>query len=136
MNRSHEHAGALLAKARDDRSMMATLMEAPSSPDWGIGFHAQQAVEKAMKAVLSERAVEYPRTHNLGELRELVQGAGLQGPPDGADLDVLTPYGAPLRYESGALESEEPLDRSWARGVVQRTLAWAEGLLGEAGKQP
>jgi hypothetical protein len=43
MNRSHEHAGALLAKARDDAGMMLTLMAAPDSPDWGVGFHAQQA---------------------------------------------------------------------------------------------
>ncbi len=136
MNRSHEYAEALLAKARDDAGMMRTLMDAPDCPDWGVGFHAQQAVEKAVKAVLSDRRVEFPRTHNLGKLTELVQGAGLQGPPDGADLDVLTPYGAPLRYESVAMQTEEPLDRFWAKGVVQRTLAWAEGLLAEAGKGP
>jgi HEPN domain-containing protein len=136
MNRSHEHAGTLLAKARDDAGMMRTLMAAPDSPDWGVGFHAQQAVEKAIKAVLSDRAVEYPRTHNLLLLVELVRSAGLQTPPDETELTRLTPYGAPLRYESGALESEEPLDRSWAKGVVQRVLAWAEGLLGEAGEKP
>lgn len=71
MNRSHEHAGTLLAKARDDAGMMRTLMAAPDSPDWGVGFHAQQAVEKAIKAVLSDRAVEYPRTHNLAPLMKL-----------------------------------------------------------------
>ena len=134
MNRSHEHAGALLAKARDDAGMMLTLMAAPDSPDWGVGFHAQQAVEKAIKAVLSDRAVEYPRTHNLALLMKLVRGAGLSSPPDEAEFASLTPYGAPLRYEADAdVGLEKGLDLVRTQGVVRRTLSWAEGLLVEAG---
>jgi HEPN domain-containing protein len=135
MNRSHEYAGILIARARDDRVMMGTLMNAPDSPDWGVGFHAQQAVEKAIKAVLSDRGVEYPRTHDLAGLAGLVRGEGVPGPPDEADLDLLTPYGAPLRYEPDAHpRSENALDRTWAAGVVQRTLAWAENLLRRPGE--
>ena len=33
--------------------------------DDAVGFHAQQAVEKAMKAVLVLEGVAFPRTHDL-----------------------------------------------------------------------
>lgn len=33
----------------------------------GASFHAQQSVEKALKALLTRRQVEFRRTHDLGE---------------------------------------------------------------------
>lgn len=135
MNRSREYARTLLRKARDDAWMLAQLIGKSEAPDWGLGFHAQQAVEKAIKAVLSDRGVEFPRTHDLAELTELARGAGVSEPPDGADLDLLTPYGAPVRYEVAAdVGLERGLDRNWATGVVQRTLSWAQDLLGTKGE--
>ena len=47
-----ELAGTLLRKARDDAGMARRLAGDPASPDWGIGFHIQQAVEKSLKSVL------------------------------------------------------------------------------------
>ena len=35
--------------------MLRRLAQDPNSPTWGLGFHAQQAVEKALKAVLTQR---------------------------------------------------------------------------------
>jgi len=35
-------------------------------------FFAQQSVEKVLKAVLISLQVEYPRLHNLDELRDLI----------------------------------------------------------------
>ena len=43
----------------------------------GRTFHAQQAVEKLLKAVLSHHGVTYGRTHDLGRLVELVESSGL-----------------------------------------------------------
>ncbi|MCK5272261.1 MAG: HEPN domain-containing protein [Sedimentisphaerales bacterium] len=54
MNRSHSHALALLQKARDDEYVLRCLINDPSAPLWAIGFHAQQAVEKALKAALAK----------------------------------------------------------------------------------
>ena len=48
-----------------DQYVMNRLVEDPSAPDEAIGFHAQQAVEKLIKAVLAHRAIEYRRTHQL-----------------------------------------------------------------------
>jgi HEPN domain-containing protein len=50
----------------------------------GVAFHAQQAAEKYLKAVLHGRAIYFPRTHDLQEL------VGLLDPPDSrlGDLDA------------------------------------------------
>ncbi len=63
MNRSRDYASALLKKAEEDHQAMALLMADASSADWIVGFHAKQAVEKAIKAVLTDEGVEYPLTH-------------------------------------------------------------------------
>ena len=61
-----------------------------------VGFHAQQAVEKAFKAVLAGCGVTFPFTHNIGLLMTLVEDAGSLAPPSLADADLLTPYGVAL----------------------------------------
>ena len=48
-----EAARRLFTKARDDRYIVARLADDPMAPAWAVGFHAQQAVEKALKAVLA-----------------------------------------------------------------------------------
>ena len=59
-----------LARARSDFDMMSVgLRFAPNARD-AIVFHAHQATEKLLKAVLVSRFVSPPRTHILGELLE------------------------------------------------------------------
>jgi HEPN domain-containing protein len=137
MQRPGEHARQLLRRAQDDAYMLRRLAQDPNSPTWGLGFHAQQAVEKALKAVLSQRGVEYPYTHNLAALVHLLNEAGLSTPQDAAEFARLTPFGAPLRYEAPvtATPAEMP-DRRWLQETVRRTLEWAEVLLGESGTKP
>ena len=132
MNRSHEHCNILLQKAHGDAQMLYSLKADPETPDWGLGFHAQQATEKAIKAVLTNRSIEYPRTHNLSLLVDLLRENGLGAPPDAEQLSVLTPFGAPLRYgdESKVDDEEVELDRSWLESCVKRTLEWAESTIG------
>jgi HEPN domain-containing protein len=129
MNRSHELAGQLLQKATEDARAMHRLMEDDLSADWIVGFHAQQAVEKAIKAVLSDKGIEHPFTHDIMRLLELLPSARIASPPDAGELPKLSPYGAILRYEK-APSTNEPLNRTWAKECVQRTLEWARKLLG------
>jgi len=37
-----------------------------------VGFHAQQAAEKFIKAFLVRHQIEFPKTHDIGLLRQLV----------------------------------------------------------------
>jgi HEPN domain-containing protein len=50
-------------------------------PDDLIGFHAQQALEKLLKAALSSAEVAPPRIHDLGELVADMAPAASSEPP-------------------------------------------------------
>jgi HEPN domain-containing protein len=131
MDRSHEFARALLTKARDDFHILQTLAHAPNSPRWGLGFHAQQAAEKALKAVLANRSIRYPRTHDLGALLGALERADVSPPPDADRLPWLTPFSVTLRYPGDDVEpsSDEGFDTAQLVLLVDRTLAWAEAAL-------
>jgi HEPN domain-containing protein len=42
---------------------------------WTASFHAQQAAEKALKALLTRHQIEFARTHSIGELLQLAEPA-------------------------------------------------------------
>jgi len=62
-------------------------------------FHAQQAVEKYLKAVLASDGVDIPRTHDVEELQLLC--AGLVASPDfsALPLEELSDYAVSVRYD-------------------------------------
>ncbi len=137
MNRSREYARGLLDKARGDQFALAQLVDLPEAPLWILGFHAQQAVEKAMKAALASRSIEYPLTHNLASLTALLQKNSLDLPPDTEQIPQLTPFGVAFRYDTEPEDEQSiPLDRNWAKNCVERTIAWAERLLGSEESAP
>ena len=91
MNSSTDYAAALLSKARDDGYVVRSMSVDASAPNWVIGFHAQQAVEKSLKSVLTRHEIEFPRTQNLTMLIELLRLHAITQPPDADDLACLTP---------------------------------------------
>ena len=125
MNSSTDYAVALLSKARDDGYVVRSMSADASAPNWVIGFHAQQAVEKALKSVLTRHEIEFPRTHNLSMLIELLRLHAIPLPPDADGLARLTPFSVALRYDDTAGEEDPPIQREWAVDVVSRTIAWA-----------
>jgi HEPN domain-containing protein len=64
----HEVAEALLAEARGDEAGLRVLVDHEDVPDHVAGFLAQQAIEKAIKAVLTARGTVYDRRHDLDYL--------------------------------------------------------------------
>jgi len=129
MNRCRDHAQALLVKARDDAGVVEAAAETARYADWIVGFHAQQAVEKAVKAVLAARNIEYPHTHNLRVLLTILADHQIELPSGADELPRLTPFSALLRYEAALATDPGALDRAWALARVHSVLAWAEGLL-------
>lgn len=55
--RSRDNAEVLLRKAKGDEFTVEKLIPDPASQDEIIGFHAQQAVEKLLKADLAHHAL-------------------------------------------------------------------------------
>lgn len=77
--------GDLLSLAGEDLASAEALDKAERVSDSPVGFHAQQAVEKALKAAIASRDLEFPFTHDLGVLMQLCEDAGLELPADLAD---------------------------------------------------
>lgn len=122
-----EYAELLLQKARGDLTVVRTLSGTASIDD-AIGFHAQQAVEKAVKAVLVIAGVEIPHTHDLERLLGLCRAANWDPPKSVSDSIWLTPWAVDFRYD----EPAEPLDATAALAVADATVAWTAGALDQA----
>jgi HEPN domain-containing protein len=60
-----------VAKAEEDLSVAAGLLRRKKVPANSICFHAQQAAEKLLKALLQEQAIPFGKTHDLEELLRL-----------------------------------------------------------------
>jgi HEPN domain-containing protein len=129
MRHSHEHAELLLHKARQDEFALEKLISDRASPDEIIGFHAQQAIEKTLKAVLTNSAIYYGRTHNLGVLLDLLRANDFSFPGEFEEVRRLTPFAVDFRYEDMPLVLRKPFDRFWARESVRKVRAWAESAL-------
>ena len=98
-----------MLKAAGDEAILARLIGDEEIPDDGLGFHAQQAVEKMVKAVLARHEVPYERTHNIAYLVRLLEEAEIPLPPNAEGLPELTPWAAEFRYDD---LPEAGLDRS------------------------
>ena len=119
-------ARLLMEKAAGDEKILLRLIDEDDIPDDGLGFHAQQAVEKRIKAVLAQNEVVYERTHNIAYLLKLLDDAGITKPAGAEDLPNLSPWAAELRY--GRTPEATP-DRGQMRTLVQQTKTWAETQL-------
>jgi HEPN domain len=122
-------AQLLMEKAAGDEKILFRLIDEDDIPDDGLGFHAQQAVEKMIKAVLAHNEVAYERTHNIAYLLKLLDSASIPKPDQAGDLPNLSPWAAELRY---ARRPEAVTDRAEMRSLVEHTKTWAEAQLATA----
>jgi HEPN domain-containing protein len=126
MSSTPDLPGDLLALAREDLAAAEALDRAERVSDAPVGFHAQQAVEKALKAAIASRGQDFPFNHDLGLLMQLCQDAGLELPAGLIDADRLTPYAAAVRYglgDPGAVATADALH--WAALAIE----WADTQL-------
>jgi len=122
-----KHARALLDLAEKDLKALQGMEDAQTFADEVFGFHAQQAVEKTLKAWIAVLGQEYPLTHNLARLLALLeeQGAKVE---DLWDLTEYTAYAVEYRY--GAMEmGEESLDRPVVIRQVQELMQRVQTIL-------
>jgi hypothetical protein len=66
---SPEQVAQWVEKAEEDLISAAHLLKlGATGPLGAVGFHAQQAVEKYVKAVLVARGLVFPKTHDVAKL--------------------------------------------------------------------
>lgn len=92
-------------------------------------FHAQQAAEKALKAVLLFKKIDFPLVHDIEELLELAKQNGLVLSREVNDAGALTPYAVEARYP-GHLEELTPGDVDEAIRIAEAAFTWASGVIG------
>ena len=97
--KQREQALLFIKKACQDEALLAEVISSKAVSDETFGFHCQQAAEKLLKAILSFYDIDFPRTHNLRFLMDLLADTGPRLPDEFSDLDTLTPYGTLFRYE-------------------------------------
>jgi HEPN domain-containing protein len=120
-----EHAKEILETARRDLRALRAMNDSVSFSDEIFGFHAQQAVEKALKAWLAFLGTEFPKTHDLQKLIDLLGNRGI--PTDDMKPFVdLNAFAVQYRYES-LYSDEEPVDRpdlvKRCEGLIDRVAA-------------
>jgi len=106
---------AWLIKAAEDLDAIRSLRGNPQLTGV-VAFHAQQCVEKCLKAVAEERAGNVPRVHDLRRLWEVVADQF----PEVPDMDLLrelTDVYTDCRYpgDLGLMPSGKPTEKDAAR---------------------
>ena len=99
-----------LRKAEQDISAARFLVDMRPRPLEVIGFHAQQAAEKSLKALLVRAGISPPRTHDLVSLHRMCADQ-TQIELDRAEVCArLSPYAVEHRYPvESDLDQEEVL---------------------------
>lgn len=115
-----------LRHAYSDLALASLLPHPPILPEQ-LCFHAQQAAEKALKAILIAYEAPIPRTHNLRTLLDLLP-AELPLPSDIQEAVGLSDYAVTSRYPGisepiGAEEHREALD------LAEAVIYWAEHVI-------
>ncbi len=118
-----EEAQRLLRLAKSGRDAFLWLPQGPGLRPAAIYFFAQQAAEKALKAVMTLRKLVPTRTHNLLVLAAELNAQGVPTPRTPDELAVLNPYAVTLRYDDEDLSLNAP---EQARELVDALLDWAE----------
>jgi HEPN domain-containing protein len=123
-------AEQLLRRAEEDAAGAKAMLPIDEVADVIVCFHAQQAVEKALKAVLAVHRVEFAHRHDLRVLMGQCENAGVRLPEELVEVDLLSPYAAELRYDDDTVHAVERETASrWASAAVQ----WGRDVIAEAG---
>jgi len=119
--------GEWIAKAEGDFATAKRELSATEQPNYdAVCFHAQQCVEKYLKAFLQEANIVFPRTHDLADLLALavtIQPTWTSMTPD---LNALSAFAVEYRYPGDSAdvnEAQESVQKcTSARQVIRSAL--------------
>lgn len=120
----HDRALELFRLADRDERAAHVLQADPTIDKPTIGFHYQQAAEKLLKALLAERNIDYPLTHDLTRLLALVRNARYHIPVLEKELVRLTPFAVTARYEDD--EETQDFDPWQTQRLIEQLRVWVE----------
>ena len=121
-----EYARELLIIAEGDISSARALLKAREGRPENICFMSQQAVEKALKALICHFGHPIVHSHDLGALIKLIPS--FESIPHWENIDSLTQYALVRRYEQG-FEILESADLLLTVKVSEEILEYASKIV-------
>lgn len=116
-----------IAYAEEDFSAAKSLLGLRKPLLTAVCFHAQQCVEKYLKALLILKDVDFPKTHDLPTLNTLCIQHGILTGFDPQQLADLTKYAVQARYPGSPPTREESKEAIEIAKTVRR---FARSFLG------
>ncbi len=129
MNVPNDVVLAWMKRARSDLQLGRVAVRSKGVLPEDACFHAQQCAEKALKALLLHLDIEFPRTHAIEVLLDLLKVHGMEIPASVDDAFELTEYAVQARYP-GEWEPVTQAEAQRALELAARLLAWVEARLG------
>lgn len=87
-------------------------------------FDLQQCVEKSFKALLIAKNIEFPKTHSISKLIELLQENGITIPEELLEFTELTTYAVETRYPLHFQEPVTQKEHKNAINIAQMVYDW------------
>ena len=120
VNDQFQNTSRWLRYAEEDLIAAETLLKQPHLPPRHACWYAQHAIEKALKAALIFLEIDFPRTHDLDALRNLI--------PDSwhlkiahPDLSDLTRWAVESRYPE---DIQEATNANASKAIEQARAVW------------
>ncbi len=125
--RQRELARLLLQKARQDLDLVVRVADTEAVADEIVGFHIQQAIEKAIKSALTRLGSQYEFTHDLSILYRQAENNGLTLPASIDVVEELTVFAVQFRYL--LYQEEQGFDRSAGLTLAENFVEWADAII-------
>ena len=116
---------AMFILARKDLRAAITLTAQDDADTEIVGFHTQQAVEKALKGWLEFCGIDYSKTHDLTMLLTQLTDHGMDVEPF-RSIEELSPFAVQYRYE---LYEEESMNWEKTHQQAKMLIEHVESLL-------
>ena len=124
---------AWVQRAEEDWLLARSALRRKVPLIYSATFHAQQCVEKYLKALLLSCRQAFPRTHDLIALHDLCMQNSISVQVDQDKLERLAAYAVQVRYPGAEPTLDEARE---AVQIAQEVRRWARAVLLPSSHQP
>lgn len=122
--KNFEYAQQMYVMAQKDYRALQGMLDSEQFDDEIFGFHAQQALEKGLKALLIKKGLDFERTHDLRLLLKMVETSGEKLPKTFWDIIELNSFSVQYRYEPFYTLASETINRRMLLKKVEQVMKY------------